>query len=215
MVTADHRNLDKEMEARAELFVETSNELKAPFDESEVKTLKQSWGEVKYITARMVMDRLDDVLTPVGWTDRYVEMSDGSVQCSLSVYFLGWGWLTRCDVGSPQGSEPMKAAYSDALKRAAVKFGIGRYLYADAPSQPSQPSQPQPEPKNWAPEPPPTDSPVSEVPLCINHQKPMRRVTGNGANGPYDFWGCSEKGTGQGYKANGYCAYTEEPVQKL
>ena len=134
MVIADHRNLDKEMETRAESFVETSQELKAPFADDEVKTLQQSWGEVKYITARMVMDRLDEALTPVGWTDRYVEMSDGSVQCSLSLYFLGWGWLTRCDVGSPQGSEPMKAAYSDALKRAAVKFGIGRYLYADTPS---------------------------------------------------------------------------------
>ena len=185
MVIADHRNLDKEMETRAESFVETSQELKAPFADDEVKTLQQSWGEVKYITARMVMDRLDEALTPVGWTDRYVEMSDGSVQCSLSLYFLGWGWLTRCDVGSPQGSEPMKAAYSDALKRAAVKFGIGRYLYADTPSSassasPSQPfphlqrpTAPQPEPKNWAPEPPPMEPQLSDILLCANHNKPM------------------------------------------
>ena len=37
------------------------------------------------------------------------------------------------DVGSqseqPDGGDRTKAAFSDALKRAAVKFGIGRYLY--------------------------------------------------------------------------------------
>ena len=37
------------------------------------------------------------------------------------------------DVGAPSeqpdGGDRLKAAFSDALKRAAVKFGIGRYLY--------------------------------------------------------------------------------------
>jgi hypothetical protein len=37
------------------------------------------------------------------------------------------------DVGGPSeqpdGGDRLKAAFSDALKRAAVKFGIGRYLY--------------------------------------------------------------------------------------
>ena len=37
------------------------------------------------------------------------------------------------DVGSPSAQftegDRLKAAFSDALKRAAVKFGIGRYLY--------------------------------------------------------------------------------------
>ena len=38
--------------------------------------------------------------------------------------------LTRSDIGKAQGSEGPKAAYSDAFKRAAVKFGIGVSLYA-------------------------------------------------------------------------------------
>src|SRR5262249_14174357 len=42
------------------------------------------------------------------------------------------------DVGGqseqPDGGDRLKAAFSDALKRAAVKFGIGRYLYR-LPSQ--------------------------------------------------------------------------------
>ncbi|MCL5459829.1 Rad52/Rad22 family DNA repair protein, partial [Loigolactobacillus coryniformis] len=41
--------------------------------------------------------------------------------------------MTKTDVGSPSeqpdGGDRLKAAFSDALKRAAVKFGIGRYLY--------------------------------------------------------------------------------------
>ncbi|MCA1572759.1 MAG: hypothetical protein LC798_21195 [Chloroflexi bacterium] len=37
--------------------------------------------------------------------------------------------VTRSDVGMPSSQEPIKGAYSDALKRAAVHFGIGRELY--------------------------------------------------------------------------------------
>jgi hypothetical protein len=46
--------------------------------------------------------------------------------------------VTKVDVGGPSeqpdGGDRLKAAFSDALKRAAVKFGIGRYLYR-LPSQ--------------------------------------------------------------------------------
>jgi hypothetical protein len=34
----------------------------------------------------------------------------------------------------PDGGDRLKAAFSDALKRAAVKYGVGRYLYR-LPSQ--------------------------------------------------------------------------------
>jgi hypothetical protein len=38
--------------------------------------------------------------------------------------------VTRCDAGeASQEDEPLKSAVSDALKRAAVHFGIGQYLY--------------------------------------------------------------------------------------
>jgi hypothetical protein len=46
---------------------------------------------------------------------------------------IGGEWISKTDVGSPSEQpdvgDRMKAAFSDALKRAAVKFGIGRYLY--------------------------------------------------------------------------------------
>jgi ParB family transcriptional regulator, chromosome partitioning protein len=37
--------------------------------------------------------------------------------------------LQRQDPDSEDETEPAKAAYSDALKRAAVGFGVGRWLY--------------------------------------------------------------------------------------
>ena len=41
--------------------------------------------------------------------------------------------MEKTDVGSPSeqpdDGDKLKAAFSDALKRAAIKLGIGRYLY--------------------------------------------------------------------------------------
>jgi hypothetical protein len=92
---------------------------------------------VAYITARAVMDRLDAVLGIDGWQDDYEPLPGGNVVCRLRVR-LGGEWVTKCDVGgeSDQKDEGdrRKAAFSDALKRAAVKLGVGRYLY-DLPSQ--------------------------------------------------------------------------------
>lgn len=88
---------------------------------------------VPYVDARTVMERLDAVLGPDGWKDEYRVLSDHAVdgtrlvevECQLSIRLNG-EWLTKCDVGE---GDTMKAAFSDALKRAAVKFGVGRYLY--------------------------------------------------------------------------------------
>ncbi len=37
--------------------------------------------------------------------------------------------VTRTDVGVPSNQDPIKGAYSDGLKRAAVQFGVARELY--------------------------------------------------------------------------------------
>lgn len=54
----------------------------------------------------------------------YQDIFYGGVRCSLTV--LG---ITKQDVGTPSMADQFKGAHSDALKRAAVKFGIGLYLY--------------------------------------------------------------------------------------
>jgi len=85
-----------------------------------------------YLDARAVMQRLDSVFGVGGWKDHYVITDSGSVVCTLSVKVDG-EWIDKTDVGSPSeqpdDGDKMKAAFSDALKRAAVKLGIGRYLY--------------------------------------------------------------------------------------
>lgn len=111
--------------------------LARPFDLKEVKFKPQSVKgnralALAYVDARVIEDRLDDVLGVAGWQDEYETLADGSVVCRLRLKIDG-EWVTKMDVGSPSeqpdGGDRMKAAFSDALKRAAVKFGIGRYLY--------------------------------------------------------------------------------------
>lgn len=75
---------------------------------------------VAYIDARLVIERLN-LLTP-GWQDGYVQRDGGVMQCGLSVC-----GLTRYGFGQ---HGDVKAAESDALKRAGVKFGVGVSLYA-------------------------------------------------------------------------------------
>ena len=85
-----------------------------------------------YISARAVQDRLDEVVGVQNWQDEYHLMPDGSVMCQLKVRING-EWVMKSDVGSmseqPDQGDKLKAAFSDSLKRAAVKYGIGRFLY--------------------------------------------------------------------------------------
>jgi hypothetical protein len=87
---------------------------------------------IAYIDARVIMDRLDEVFGVAGWQDDYTVLPDGSCVCHLKVR-CGEHWITKCDVGSESEQKDehdrRKASFSDALKRAAVKLGIGRYLY--------------------------------------------------------------------------------------
>jgi hypothetical protein len=111
--------------------------LAAPFEASEVKFKPAVVSgnralALAYVDARVIQDRLDEVLGVVGWQDDYECLPDGSVVCRLRLR-VGGEWLTKVDVGGPSEQpdegDRRKAAFSDALKRAAVKFGVGRYLY--------------------------------------------------------------------------------------
>ena len=80
-----------------------------------------------YIDARDVMDRLDQVCGSADWQDRY-EFHGARTVCYLSIRVDG-EWITKADGAGDSDVEAEKGAISDALKRAAVKWGIGRYLY--------------------------------------------------------------------------------------
>ncbi len=111
--------------------------LAMPFEPSAVKFKPQAVKgnramAVAYVDCRMVQDRLDEVLGVENWQDEYTLLPDGSVVCKLQLK-IGDHWISKMDVGSPSeqpdGGDRLKAAFSDSLKRAAVKYGIARYLY--------------------------------------------------------------------------------------
>jgi hypothetical protein len=80
-----------------------------------------------YIDARSVMARLDEVVGPQNWQDRYRE-EGGRIICTLSLRIEG-EWIAKEDGAGDTNFEGEKGAVSGALKRCAVKWGIGRYLY--------------------------------------------------------------------------------------
>lgn len=109
--------------------------LAAPFDgPGEIKIRTQAGRELRYITARTVMNRLDNVLGPENWWDSYTP-GENSVVCSLTIRLPSGECLAKSDAGGYAGmadsGDDDKSGYSDAFKRAAVKFGIARYLYRD------------------------------------------------------------------------------------
>lgn len=85
-----------------------------------------------YIDARDVMERLDAVCGPANWSDAYHETAKGRLLCTLSLRVDG-EWIAKSDGSGDSDIEGEKGAISGALKRAAVRWGIGRYLY-DMPS---------------------------------------------------------------------------------
>lgn len=110
--------------------------LAAPFPESAVKWKPTNVSgnralALAFIDARAVMDRLDAVLGLGHWSATYREAM-GGVICALSVRIEG-EWIIHEDFGGlsaqPDAGDKHKAAFSAALKRAAVHLGIGRYLY--------------------------------------------------------------------------------------
>lgn len=93
-----------------------------------------------YIDARDVMERLDSVMG-TAWQCEYVPMSNGTYCCRLGLKIDDeWIWRSNgsINISDTEKSDAKemaeKGGYSDAFKRAAVLFGIGRYLYAiDSP----------------------------------------------------------------------------------
>jgi len=89
---------------------------------------KTSGIPLAYIDARNVMERLDSVVGWDNWMDEYAETQSGVVLCHLSLRING-EWISKTDGAGRTDIEGEKGGISDAFKRAAVKFGVGRYLY--------------------------------------------------------------------------------------
>jgi hypothetical protein len=80
-----------------------------------------------YVDARDIQDRLDDVCGPENWQNRYPH-ANGKTVCEIGIR-VGDDWVWKSDGAGDTDMEAEKGALSDAFKRAAVKWGLARYLY--------------------------------------------------------------------------------------
>ena len=124
--------------------------LRAPFDVelirwrvgARTKSNRNRGQALPYVTARVVQDRLDEVMGPENWRNEFIAApAGGGVMCILSLRVNG-EWISKADIAQQDevrddAHDPdkdreiaVKGAPSDALKRAAVQWGIGRYLYS-------------------------------------------------------------------------------------
>ena len=116
--------------------------LQEPFTEDQIEWRIGQAGKTKdgriwatclaYVQSRAIMDRLDEVFGPFGWQDKYehvvIDGEDGFL-CTIEVD-SGSTWISKQDGAPCTNIEGFKGGISDSLKRAAVKLGIGRYLYS-------------------------------------------------------------------------------------
>jgi hypothetical protein len=114
--------------------------LTAPIQPNEIEWRVQSVTStgkmivVPYINNRCVMQRFDAAFGPTNWTSEFREITNGFI-CRLIVQVpIGPDKKTtktvyREDGASKTNIEPEKGGISDAMKRAAVQFGLGRCLY--------------------------------------------------------------------------------------
>lgn len=111
--------------------------LAAPFPSNEIewrvaqagKGKKGVWAKVlAYVTNRAIMQRLDDVVGPPSWANRFAEAPGGGILCGIEILVDG-AWVCKWDGAAQTEIEAVKGGLSGAMKRAAVQWGIGRYLY--------------------------------------------------------------------------------------
>ena len=105
-------------------------ELKKPFDPKVIHwrvgamTKSKDKGiALAYLDARDVMKRLDDVCGDLWQCDYPFE---GCCRIGIKV---GDEWVWRSNGAGETNVEGEKGQFSDAFKRAAVLWGVGRYLY--------------------------------------------------------------------------------------
>lgn len=129
-----------------------SEKLQEPFSEDQIEWRIGQAGKTKdgriwatclaYVQSRAIMDRLDEVFGPFGWRDKYEHLVvDGehgflcTIECKAGGIIKDGRdfeavWISKQDGAPCTNIEGFKGGISDALKRAAVKLGIGRYLYS-------------------------------------------------------------------------------------
>lgn len=111
--------------------------LKEPFDPTDIEWRVQQdgfkngkvWAMVlAYVTNRAIQNRLDEVCGPENWRNEYRPGPNGGIICAVYIK-VNNEWVGKWDGADNTDVEAIKGGLSDAMKRAAVQWGIGRYLY--------------------------------------------------------------------------------------
>lgn len=89
-----------------------------------------------YVDSRYVQQVLDSEVGPANWQDEYQLGEGGKVACRIGIYVEGRDWVWKGDGAGATDIEGDKGSFSDAFKRAAVKWGIARDLYDEKPTVP-------------------------------------------------------------------------------
>ena len=112
-------------------------DLNAPFPVEDIEWRVQQSGEksgrpwamvLAYVTNRAIMERLDSTFGMYNWKNEFTAGPNGGVLCGISVFHNN-EWITKWDGADNTQIESIKGGLSSAMKRCAVQWGIGRYLY--------------------------------------------------------------------------------------
>lgn len=123
-------------------------ELEVPFNPSQIEWRVTSMNQERtrglimpYADPRAYTDRLNEILTPAGWTRRYVVTTSANferdedkklvakvfVTCDLTIHGIGSHSATGEEWADNEHAGT--SAEAQAFKRACSCFGLGRYLY--------------------------------------------------------------------------------------
>jgi len=114
-------------------------ELQAIFPESDIEWVIIQSGGFKsnnadvwvlvapYVRNKTIQDRLDVVMGPENWRNEFVKWGESGVLCGLSLR-VNNEWITKYDGSSETEIEAVKGGFTSSMKRAAMQWGIGRYL---------------------------------------------------------------------------------------
>jgi hypothetical protein len=116
--------------------------LAAPFADADIEWRLQ-WADddkgtgiaVPYVDNRAIQNRLDACVGVTGWQNTFLPWHEGAGKkaaqlCGISLWSDERGeWIAKYDGADDSDIEPVKGGLSDSMKRAAVQWGVGRYLY--------------------------------------------------------------------------------------
>lgn len=117
-----------------------SKKLQQPFPQEDIEWRVQqsgihngdAWAMIMpYVTSRAIQQRLDDVVGAGNWKNEFSTVTTErglSFMCGISI-LVDTQWVTKYDGADETDFEHFKGGISNAMKRAGVQWGIGRYLY--------------------------------------------------------------------------------------